>query len=291
MMKPTGKILLYGIYTLFAAGILFYLRFPSDIVRDMIVAKLARTQPNIQLRIQGAHPIFPPGIKLEPLSVAYADIPIANMDFIEIIPGLLSIMSNQKEFALNGPLNGGGTLKGHAEIVTDNPQPQLKCTFNIAGVPVEMLELVKKYPDYKPSGALTAYVDYDSRKGIGGTANIKMDIAPAKLTLAAPLMGIDQLEFSQVQMEMTVTPRMLQIKRCEASGMQLESKVTGTIVFRQPLQDSRLTLSCTLKPQAGFAAEHKNDMLGGLFATEAAQKRGVLFRITGSLGNPSYVIR
>jgi hypothetical protein len=50
-------------------------------------------------------------------------------------------------------------------------------------------------------------------------------------------------------------------------------------------------LSCTLKPEPAFAAEHKNDPLGGLLGGDAAQKRGLFFRITGTLDNPNYLMR
>jgi hypothetical protein len=88
-----------------------------------------------------------------------------------------------------------------------------------------------------------------------------------------------------------MTPKMLQIKNCEASGNQIDGRISGSIIFRQPIGSSRLTLSCTIKPQPTFIADHKSDVIGGLLASDAAQKRGIVFRISGTLDNPNYVIR
>jgi hypothetical protein len=84
---------------------------------------------------------------------------------------------------------------------------------------------------------------------------------------------------------------MLQIRRCEATGNQLQGKLTGSIVFSKPFGNSRLTMSLTVKPLPGFVAQHKNDMIGGFFASDKAQKRGILLRLSGTLDHPSYRIR
>ena len=87
------------------------------------------------------------------------------------------------------------------------------------------------------------------------------------------------------------TQRMLQIRNCEGIGDQIEGKLTGSILFRNPIEESRITLSLTIKPQPAFIEDHKNDMIGGLLSTANAQKRGVVFRISGTINNPRYVIR
>ncbi|MBI5063460.1 MAG: type II secretion system protein GspN [Desulfatitalea sp.] len=288
-MKNTRKIFLYALYTLTAVGFFLYWLFPSKTVSDLIVSRINQVSPVLQVDIKNAYAAFPPGLKFEPVAMAYADLPIMRFDYLKVTPSLLSLLSSQKQFDFSGTL-GTGTLKGKAEL-TSEERPQSKVTFNLDRVPIDLLEFLKMWPNYKVAGDMNAYVDFDSRKGTGGTTNISLDLAPAKIILSTPLMGIEQLEFSQIQTELTITPRMLQIKRCDASGAQLEGKITGSIVFRQPIQSSRLTLSCTLKPQAAFIAEHRNDMLAAMLGSENAQKRGIIFRISGTLDNPSYVIR
>jgi len=281
------------LYTLFAlAAVLFFLYalFPSQAVRDLIVTRIAKAHPELQITTDDAYPVFPPGVKLTPLALAYGDIPIVRMAHLKVVPGLISLFRQQKEMNLSGPI-GSGRLNGRAEIALDERRPRINVVLNLARVPVESLELLDLWPDYKLVGEMNSHINFDSRKGAGGTTVVTSDIAPARIVFNAPLLGIEQMEFTQIVAELTVTPRMLQITRCEAFGAQIEGKITGSIIFRQPLQDSRITLSCMLKPQPAFAAEHKNDMLGGFLGSETAQKRGVVFRISGTLGSPSYVVR
>jgi len=288
-MKKTRKILLYTLYSLIAVGFFLYWLFPSKTVSALIVSRIKQASPVLQVDIQNTYAAFPPGLKLEPVAMAYADLPIARFDYLKVTPSLVSLLGGSKHFDFSGAL-GTGTLKGKAALTGDE-RPQTQVTFNLDRVPIDLLEFLKQWPNYKVTGDMNAYVDFDSLKGTGGTTNVSMDLAPARIVFNTPLMGIEQLEFSQIQAEMTVTPRMLQIKRCDASGAQLEGKITGSIVFRQPIQSSRLTLSCTLKPQAAFIAEHRNDMIAAVLGSESAQKRGIIFRISGTLDNPSYVIR
>jgi type II secretion system protein N len=288
-MKNTHKFFLYALYTLAAMGFFLYWLFPSRIVSDLIVSRIQQSSPVLQVDIRNAYAAFPPGLKLEPVAMAYADVPIARFDYLKVTPSLLSLLRDPKHFDFSGTL-GTGTLKGKAALAS-NDRPQTQVTLSLDRVPIDLLEFLKQWPNYKVTGDMNAYVDFDSLKGTGGTTNVNLDLAPARIAFNTPLMGIEQIEFSQIQSEMTVTPRMLQIKRCDASGAQLEGKITGSIVFRQPIQSSRLTLSCTLKPQPAFIAEHRNDMIAAVLGSESAQKRGIILRISGTLDNPSYVIR
>ncbi len=289
-MKHTGKIVLYSIYILVAVVLFLYLRFPSDTVRDLIVEGVSQAQPDLTVAIEKVTPVFPPGLKLTPFAVTYADMPIARVNHLKVVPDLLALFTSPKKISFTGPM-GSGRIKGRAEITPEAKQPQTKATLNISGVPLEVLDILKKWPMYKTSGEMNAYLDYDSRKSGGGRANIKIEVAPARIVFEPHLMGLEQMEFSQIEADMSVTPRMLQIRRCEADGAQMHSKISGSIIFRQPLGNSRVTMSCTLKPQAAFLEEHKNDMIGGFLASSAAQKRGIVLRISGTLDNPRYVIR
>ena len=289
-MKTPKKIFLYTLYTLVALLFFLYIRFPDQTAKDLIVVEVEKAKPELHITAQGAYPVFPPGIKLKPFSLAYGDVPIISMAHLKMVPGLISMFRQNKEMNFNGPV-GSGSLKGHVQVALDERRPKINVVMNLARVPVEALDVAGMWPDYKLAGEMNTHIIFDSRKGAGGSTSINADITPARIVLSEPLMGIEQMEFTQIVAEMTLTPRMLQIARCEMFGSQIEGKITGSIIFRQPLQNSRITLSCTFKPQPAFAAEHKNDMIGGLLGSDMALKRGVVFRISGTIGNPSYVVR
>lgn len=289
-MKNTGKIILYAAFFILVGIIFLFYRFPSDMAKQMIEQQLALMQPGIQLDAHKISATFPPGIKLTPVTLSYSGFPLFNADRLSIKPKLLTMFGSDKTVAFKGTI-GTGEIRGNVEFTQESNRSQTKVVFNLTSVPMEVLELAHYWPDYQASGDINAYVDYDSRKGPGGTAKINLDVVPVKIVIDPPIMGLDQVEFNELKAEITVTSRVLQIRRCEAEGPQFEGKLSGSINFREPVTNSRLTLSCTLRPQPAFLAEHKNDMLGGLLSSGNALKRGLVFRISGTLADPQYVIR
>jgi type II secretion system protein N len=289
-MKNTGKIFLYAVFFILMGIVFLFYRFPSDLAKQMIEQQFSNVHPDIQMDTRSVSATFPPGIKLAPLTLSYTELPLFNADHLSIKPKLFSMLGSDKTIAFKGAI-GSGEIDGNVELTEESNRPQTKVIFNLASVPIDALEISHQWPDYRASGNVDAYVDYDSRKGPGGTAKVNLTIIPVKIMIEPPIMGLDQVEFNELKAEITVTNRVLQIRRCEAEGPHFEGKLSGSINFREPMANSRLTLSCTLRPQPGFLAEHKNDMLGGLLSAGNAPKRGLVFRISGTLANPQYVIR
>jgi type II secretion system protein N len=289
-MKRNAKIAFYGLYTLLAVLFFLYVRFPSETVQGLISARLAQIDPLIRVSSQTVRPTLSAGLKFETLSVTYADMPLFTAESFKVTPELFALLRGQNNYDFSAPL-GGGTVNGRVEMVADAQKPQTKFNVNLSGVPMEAFEIFTQWPDYTPSGDLNAYLEYDHRRGADAAAKLNFEITPAKVVFTPPLMGLAQLDFTKVQAEMSLSSRMLQIRRWEATGPQIESRVSGSIVLRQPVGASRVTLACTVKPQAGFLAEHQNTMLGGLLASANAQNRGMIFRISGTLDHPNYVMR
>lgn len=289
MMNRTGKIFLYVLYAVFALVVFLYFRFPSELMKDILVSWTKQLQPLAQLETDSVRPAIPLGVKLEPLTIVFDDKPILRMDSLKITPHLFSMLGHNKRFSFKGTL-GDGELKGTADIAAASNRGHFQGELHFSQVPLEFLEILNQYPSFKPDGKMNAVVSFDSTKG-GGSADISLEITPAHIALEPPLMDLKALDFALIKAQLAATSRMVQIRSCEATGDQLEGKLTGAIVLRQPFADSRLTLSLTAKPQPAFIADHKNDMIGGLLASGNAQKRGLIFRISGTIDNPNYVIR
>lgn len=289
-MKHTGNILIYIGFALVAVIFFLYLLFPSELFRDVLKDRVAQIDPDLMIATETIQPAIPPGLKLQPLVISYTDFSVLRSDYLKVTPNLFSLLSDPKVFNFKGPL-GSGDFRGHGEINRKTKRPQDKLTLNLNNIPVEVFEIFELWPQYRPSGELTGHVKYDSLKGAGGTVEADVHIIPFRITLDPPLMGIETLDFTELKAQMSMTPRMLQIRRCEASGNQLEGKLTGSIVFSKPFGNSRLTMSLTVKPRPEFVAQHRNDMIGGFIDSDKAQKRGILLRFSGTLDNPSYRVR
>lgn len=289
-MKNSTRIFIYILYAL-AAGVFFlYLLFPSDLVKEILSEQLAQTQTEIEVDTDTIRPTIPPGLRFQPLLLSYAGTPFLNSEKVKIRPHLLSLMGDNKAFSFHGPL-GSGRFSGRAEVAQTLKRVQQIIDIDITETPLEAIAYFKQWPQFTPSGLIDGQISYDSFKGGTGRVDADMIITPVRIVLNPPLMGIDVLDFTELQAEISATQRQLTIKKCEAFGTQINGKISGFISLRQPLGESRPTLSVTVKPQAAFIAKHKNDMIGGLLSSSKALKRGVVFQISGTLNNPSYVIR
>lgn len=289
-MSRTVKFFLYVAYSVAVVVFFLLVLFPSQPLQQMVIEQMALAQPDIELQTGKVRLVFPPGLKLAPVSIAYAGIPVLRMDQVQLIPSIFSLLSQTKLVGIRGAI-GSGELRGQAALIQDAKRPQAKMTLNLNHIPIEMLTVAKQWPQYQPSGEINAFIDYDSRRSGAGGASVNLEATMASVALNPPLMGLERLEFSRIDSEITLTPRMMQIKHLTATGLQFEGKITGSVIFRQPLGNSRVTLSCTVKPQPAFVAEHKNDLIGGLLASQTVQQRGMVFRISGTLDNPKTIMR
>jgi type II secretion system protein N len=288
-MKQTTKIFLYIAFGLLALVFFLYTRFPSEMMISTVNERIHAIDPKANLDTDDITLTIPPGLKMEPLAVDYAQQPIFHMDDLKVTQSLFSLFTSTKHYSYHGDI-GSGVLRGRAETAVENKREQTKVAMTLTRVPLNYIDLLGQWKGYVPEGEMDATVNFDSLKG-GGTADINVEISPARISFDPPLMGIEALDFNQLKAQLIVTQRMLQFRNCEAFGDQIEGKITGSIVFRKPIEDSRLTLSLTVKPQPTFIEDHKNDVIGGMLSAASTQKRGMVFRISGTILNPRYVIR
>lgn len=288
-MKPATKIFLYIVFGLVALVIFLYLRFPSEMVKLALEDQVKKVDPKASLEIDRIKPAIPPGLKLEPLAVRYDDKPIMHLNFLKITPSLFNMFTQSTRYSYRGDI-GSGDLRGQAVTEVKNDRAQSKITITLNRVPLNYLEILQQWKGVKADGELDANVVFDAARG-GGAADVDLEISPARIAFDPPLMDVAALDFSRLRGRFVVSRRMLQIKNCDGEGNQIDGNITGSIVFRDPIEESRMSLSLTVKPRQAFLADHKNDMIGGLLSPANAQKRGLVFRITGTINNPRYVIR
>lgn len=273
--------------------VFLYLLFPSDLIKEIMVERLEQNQPNVAVQTDTIGlSILPPGVRFEPFAVSYAGKPCVDSDIFKVRPHLLSLIKDTKVFSFNGPV-GSGRLSGQAEL-TQTPKHGQRLVFrnaDLADVPLEAIAFFKQWKQYTPSGSIDGEISYNTLKSGRGRFDANFTVSPIRIVIDPPQVGLKSLEFTELVAEISANERQLTIKKCEAFGAQLEGKITGFIALRQPFGNSRPTLSLTIKPQQAFIDDHKNDIIGGLLSSSKAQKRGIVFQISGTLDNPSYVIR
>lgn len=288
-MKLTTKIFIYIGFALLTFSLFLYLRFPSDMFKSALSEQVRQIQPKAEVVTTEISPTIPPGLNIKPFYVKFDDKPMLRMDHLRITPKLMTLFSSSKRYGCSGII-GSGKLDGWIETRNVKNREQVNAKINIDQVPVSDIAFFNQWKEVKPDGDLRAEISFDNRTG-GGKTNVDLDILSAVITFESPIMDVDTLDFDMIDAQLVITQRLLQIKNCDFSGDQIDGKLTGTISFIEPFDESRLSLMLTIKPNPAFIADHKNDAIGALLSSENAQKRGLIFRISGSINNPRYIIR
>ena len=289
-MRRSGKIALYPVFAVLVVLFFLYALFPSQLLRNFIVAQLSRKVPGLELNTAKVSPVLPLGLRLTPISISYQGMEILVSDHLTARLVVSSIFKSSRQIKFSTPV-GGGRVDGNSDWHTTSENALNNLFVHVSDVPLEALAFLNCRDEYKPFGRLNAYIDFDRRRGGAGSTLIRANLYGSGLTFNPPLMGLTRVEFNQAQSEMNLTQRMLQIKQFEASGPQISGRLMGSVLLRQPLEQSRLTLSCMLKPEPTFFTEHKNDALGTLPGGDVARKRGFFIRISGTPANPNYLVR
>ena len=96
-MNRTGKYLLYTVYTIGAVVFFLFMLFPSETLKRIIIEQMAAVQPDIEFETETIQLVFPPGLRVAPISLAYAGKPALQVDQIKIVPlSFFSFFRNQK---------------------------------------------------------------------------------------------------------------------------------------------------------------------------------------------------
>ena len=178
-MKKRTKIFLYALYAIAALAFFLYFRFPSDLMKEILFSQLQKTQPQTRLATDVISPTIPMGIKMEPLSVSYADIPVLRMDEFLVFPHILSLIGHNPRYGFKGFM-GDGELRGEADTTAMPNGRQTQITLNLSQVPLDFFEFLSQYPNIKPDGKLDARINFDSAKA-GGSADVNLEISPAHI--------------------------------------------------------------------------------------------------------------
>ena len=101
-MKQTTKIFLYIAFGVVALVLFLYARFPSEMVKNTVFERIKAIDPKAGLDTDEISPTIPPGLRMEPLSVDYADQPIFHMDDLKVTPSLFSLFTAAKKYSVHG---------------------------------------------------------------------------------------------------------------------------------------------------------------------------------------------
>jgi type II secretion system protein N len=288
-MGRIQKIIGYIAFTAIMVVVFLYLLFPKDTLRAYIQAQLQQNLPDVSVEIGQVSPAFPPGLKLANILCEHQGLPLVTARRATIRPALLKILGSEKVINFNLETSEG-RIDGQSILRTDK-QGQVSVIADIDQVALQELEVLRAIPDYIISGLLSGKVNFKAVPGRSGSGSADLVVSGAKLELVNPLFGVENLNFISIETQLNLSTRRLQLRRCNLRGNEVDGTISGSVMLRTPMDQSRLNLSGVLRPHAEFMATLQRSVPVGLLGGNNLGQKGLPFRITGTIDNPGFSLR
>ncbi|MDJ0783752.1 MAG: type II secretion system protein GspN [Desulfosarcinaceae bacterium] len=288
-MGSFQKILLYIAFTLVMVAVFLYLLFPSDTLRTYIQAQVRQNAPDVSLEIGQVSAAFPPGLVLANVLCEYQELPLLTASRAVVRPALLKLLGSEK--VVNFKIDtSDGAIDGRSVIRTDK-QTALAMDAAIDGVALQEIAGLRAIPDYIISGLLSGTITYKATTGRSGSGTADLTVAGARFELVNPMFGFESFSFPSIEAQLNLSPRRLQLRRCNLNGNEIDGNISGSVMLRTPMGQSRLNLSGVLRPHADFMARLQTNLPVALLGGRNLGQKGLPFRITGTIDQPGFSLR
>ena len=291
----TVKQISFYILYFFAAFIFFaILGFPQKTVGKKLSSTLSKLSPAVSIQMESANPIFPPGIAGKGTMLIFGDhqIPI---DTFRLHVSILDLFRQEKTIRFSSTLLGG-VLNGKTEGVSFSQNNSSRNDFsrmvvNTAGLHFQKLTHSTPDGEVEISFELTGNAicqKENSHPTTKGTMVLTNVITKMKGSILNR-MGIDTLEFSNIEIDFLADKQQISISRCIATGnvitLRLKGRLTpGKNALAFP-EDGSLDLKGFIQPQPGYLPQLASiSSVATLFKNN--QHQGIPIQITGSLKAP-----
>jgi type II secretion system protein N len=288
-MGNLQKILLYIAFTAVMGVVFLYLLFPADSLRTYIEAQIRQNAPDLTVEIGQVSAAFPPGLKLANILCEYQELPLVTASRASVRPALLKLLGSAKvvDFDLDtseGRIDGRGVMRvGKQNLLSVDAEIDQIALHEIAGL--------RAIPDYIISGLLSGKIEYKATPGRSGSGAADLVATDAKLELINPMFGIESFSFDSIEAQLNLSPRRVQLRRCNLNGNEVDGNISGSVMLRTPMDQSRLNLSGVLRPHAEFMATLQKSVPVALLGGKDLGQKGLPFRITGTVDKPSFSLR
>jgi type II secretion system protein N len=285
-MKLSKKTLLYAAYIIGMTVFFLYFLFPSDTVKIYLAYQLSQGNPDITVTIDRVSPVLPPGIKLHDVDIAYRNMELINLDGLKIMPSLLSLFSSETNVNFKGQFYDG-SLSGRAELSDSGQMRSVKIDGRISGVQLQEIKSLQRMSTHKFSGDMGgnfAYADTGPNRSLTG----KLVMSDCQVELEEPVFNQKSLGFKNIDADLVLNNRTLNIKQCNARGDQLDVSISGTIALNGASGRNALNLTGSMTPHHVLLAKIEKNFPIDFLRKKKSGKSSISFRIDGTLDQPGF---
>ena len=257
--------------------LMLYLRFPGDVIEKYIITVITAKNPDAILTIDDVSPDIRLGIKIRNLLVGFRDNPLATLyaDRIALRPDMMSAFQGAIKILLDADLYGGTATGKVLYLGKSTPSGSIQGDFNLNNIPVEKIAYLKERLNRQITGKLKGNISFrgSAQDLTGGSAKITILMTNGVYPLLSPLMGVDKIEYSRIDGDMTLQNRTIKISKMKLTSDKMRAEISGDIILNtEDIENSQLELVSV----ADFPGQ---------------QGKKLSFILNGSLGKPVMRLR
>ena len=288
-MSRSKTILLYAGVVLTALAVFLYLRFPADMLKELISTQVSQSAPGVSIDIEKLSPNFPTGVTLTNIDLRYQNQNIFKANEATIAARLSTLVSDQKSIAYTF-LTSDGTIKGRTTFRADDNGSGIDLFARFNSIQLKEIPAIKIFSGYDVAGILDGSANINGSDQ-NSSSQAVFNISGCTLKLIQPLFGLEKLNFQLIEVELDMRGQRVIIKKCDLNGDEVDGRITGSLMVRKPYGQTRLNLSGVLKPQPDFSAKLSKMIPVALLSGTNIQRKGIPFKITGTIDSPGYSLR
>jgi type II secretion system protein N len=284
------KWLGYLLSALILTVVLLYYRFPSDAVRDYLQAMAERANPRVVLSLDRVKLRLPIGLKFVETEVALKDMPdsiILKADSLLLKRELWSLLQGESKYCFDC-LAYKGNVSGCVHFNKDGTGGFIDTEIELRNISIGDYAYLSHLIGRHVEGTLGGTVSY------GGPYNLLMDgsgeanlrLSDGKVELVQPFLTLESIDFSEMEIEMALKKKKINVTRLELKGQQLHGTLSGTITLKKEFAKSGLDLKGTIEPFAALFKSTAGILDTVRFFKQRLEGGTLSFVILGTLGEP-----
>ena len=269
--KRVRWIGIYGIFFLVVFVACLFWRFPSQIFKEVVSARVGDLHPALSLFIKDMAPEFPLALRLEKTELRFNKLAESNLeaDSIRIYPDVGRLFEGRTDLDLDIRAYGGrasGTV-GYDGILS--VRAPFKGDVKFENMATQNIACLKHILGRQVFGKLKGSISYGRKtKESAGAGRLDFNIQNGSYPLQGKIMGIEKLDFTQLEGQLVMAEKSIKIEYINMNGEKIRCTVKGEV---------------TIDP-----ADFRNSQINmtGNLELKAMNNQKVVFSVTGTLMNP-----
>ncbi|MBW1998509.1 MAG: type II secretion system protein GspN [Deltaproteobacteria bacterium] len=280
-------------YCLYGIGLtlaLLYYRFPSEAVRDFLLAKAGSMAPGIRVSLGEVSPSLRFGLRLRDIEIAQrrgTSSPALRLEEFFIRPAVRSFVQGQLEWCFEGSFYGG-VVKGCIRLNGEGLEKSFATTILLEHVVLDQKNPLVGLAGRPVEGTLGGEIFYEGPPGPweGGRGKADLAITGGRFELLNPVLGLESIDFGEVRLRATLDDGKIMLGSLDLRGKQMHGTMSGEVYLNRDIIQSRLNLKGTLEPYSGFFKEIKASPKSMSLIKKQLKKGKLPFLIQGTIAEP-----